>query len=264
MLTVIALGAGVQSSVMAMLAAAGEITPMPDAAIFADTQSEPQTVYDMVEWLTATMPYPVRTVTAGSVLDSMRSPRRGFVTLPTFIDGASMGKRQCTPNFKVVPIDREIRRLLGLRYRQHWPKEPAVEQWLGISVDEIQRARPSRRPAITMRYPLLELGLGRSDLVAWWQANAPSGAPPLAKSSCICCPYHARSNWLATLPGDLERAAQAEDDMNTALAGDGLEPQYLHRRRIPLRQAIAAERDHADSNPTLFDGGDCDSGYCFT
>jgi len=32
---VISLGAGVQSSTMALMAAAGEITPMPDCAIFA-------------------------------------------------------------------------------------------------------------------------------------------------------------------------------------------------------------------------------------
>ena len=46
MLTVISLGAGVQSSVMALMAAHGEITPMPDCAIFADTQAEPTRVLD--------------------------------------------------------------------------------------------------------------------------------------------------------------------------------------------------------------------------
>lgn len=40
-LVVLSLGAGVQSSTMALMAAKGEITPMPDCAIFADTQSEP-------------------------------------------------------------------------------------------------------------------------------------------------------------------------------------------------------------------------------
>lgn len=45
---IISLGAGVQSSTMALMAAHGEITPMPDAAIFADTQAEPASVY---KWL---------------------------------------------------------------------------------------------------------------------------------------------------------------------------------------------------------------------
>jgi hypothetical protein len=41
-LRVISLGAGVRSTTMALMAAHGEITPMPDAAIFADTQWEPK------------------------------------------------------------------------------------------------------------------------------------------------------------------------------------------------------------------------------
>ena len=46
MLTIISLGAGVQSTTMALMAAHGEITPMPDCAIFADTGWEPKAVYD--------------------------------------------------------------------------------------------------------------------------------------------------------------------------------------------------------------------------
>ena len=38
---IISLGAGVQSSTMALMAAKGEIKPMPDAAILVDTQWEP-------------------------------------------------------------------------------------------------------------------------------------------------------------------------------------------------------------------------------
>ncbi|MBF9664240.1 hypothetical protein IAI33_11380, partial [Streptococcus pseudopneumoniae] len=48
MLTILSLGAGVQSSTLALMAAAGEITPMPDIAIFADTGWESAVVY---KWL---------------------------------------------------------------------------------------------------------------------------------------------------------------------------------------------------------------------
>ena len=41
MLRIISLGAGVQSTTMALMASHGEIGPMPDCAIFADTGSEP-------------------------------------------------------------------------------------------------------------------------------------------------------------------------------------------------------------------------------
>jgi len=43
-LRVLSLGAGVQSTTLALMAAHGEIEP-PDCAIFADTQWEPRAVY---------------------------------------------------------------------------------------------------------------------------------------------------------------------------------------------------------------------------
>ena len=58
MINVLSLGAGVQSSTMALMAAKGEITPMPDCAIFADTQAEPQSVYDYLDWLEKQLPFP--------------------------------------------------------------------------------------------------------------------------------------------------------------------------------------------------------------
>ena len=49
-LTILSLGAGVQSTCLALMAAKGEVTPMPDAAIFADTH-EPKEVYEHLDWL---------------------------------------------------------------------------------------------------------------------------------------------------------------------------------------------------------------------
>ena len=45
----ISLGAGVQSSTMALMAAHGELEPMPDGAIFADTQDEPMSTPKQTE-----------------------------------------------------------------------------------------------------------------------------------------------------------------------------------------------------------------------
>ena len=53
-LRVLALGAGVQSTALALMMHAGEI-PAPDFALFADTQGEPRGVYEhlkrLKEWL---------------------------------------------------------------------------------------------------------------------------------------------------------------------------------------------------------------------
>lgn len=67
---IISLGAGVQSSTMALMAAAGEITPMPDCAIFADTQAEPKSVYKWLDWLEGQLPFPVIRVVALAFLSA--------------------------------------------------------------------------------------------------------------------------------------------------------------------------------------------------
>ena len=48
---VISLGAGVQSTVLYLLAAEGKITPEPAGAVFADTGWEPPYVYEHLDWL---------------------------------------------------------------------------------------------------------------------------------------------------------------------------------------------------------------------
>ena len=69
MITVLSLGAGVQSSTLALMAAQGEVTPMPDVAVFADTGYEPKAVYDWLDWLEKELPYPVEKVTRGNLRD---------------------------------------------------------------------------------------------------------------------------------------------------------------------------------------------------
>ena len=67
MLNIISLGAGVQSSTMALMAAHGEITPMPDGAVFADTKREPAPVYVWLDWLEKQLPFPVHRVSKGDL-----------------------------------------------------------------------------------------------------------------------------------------------------------------------------------------------------
>src|SRR5262245_27099407 len=116
MLRIISLGAGVQSTTMALMAAHGEITPMPDCAIFADTQWEPTAVYEHLERLERALPFPVYRVSAGNLREAAiagRSERAGnYAAIPWFIrkaDGSDgIGRRQCTAHYKLEPIRRKI------------------------------------------------------------------------------------------------------------------------------------------------------------
>lgn len=65
-LRVLSLGAGVQSTTLALMATKGEIEA-PDCAIFADTGWEPKAVYRHLQWLEDVLPFPVHRVSAGDI-----------------------------------------------------------------------------------------------------------------------------------------------------------------------------------------------------
>jgi len=83
-----------------------------------------------------------------------------------------------TREYKLDPIRRKVRELHEAAGRR------PVEQWLGISLDEIGRMRTSDVQYITHRYPLVERRLTRWDCQRWLQAH---GWPEVPKSSCIGC-----------------------------------------------------------------------------
>ena len=71
-LVVLSLGAGTQSTVMALMAEQGyNGMPKPDLAIFADTGWEPPSVYEHLEWLKGQLSYEVITVSAGNIKEDL-------------------------------------------------------------------------------------------------------------------------------------------------------------------------------------------------
>lgn len=241
---IISLGAGVQSSTMALMAACGELTPMPDCAIFADTGAEPQGVYDWLNWLEARLPFPVHRVSAGNLRDDLLSTEPGrFASIPAFTEfsgSVGMTRRQCTREYKVEPIQRKVRELIGLAPGQRGPKEVAVRQWIGISLDEMQRMKDSGKSYIENIWPLIDKRITRQQCLDWMNTR---GFPRPAKSACTFCPYHDNAMWRDMKMNDpvsfqsaveVDRALRGSEDirdkrgMNSAV--------YIHRSCKPLDQ----------------------------
>lgn len=238
---IISLGAGVQSTTMALMAAHGELGPMPDCAIFADTQSEPAGVYRHLAWLERHLPFPVYRVTAGSLRDqiilAMQGKARMDARPPFFTLGGGMLRRQCTQDFKIIPIERKVRELLGLRKGQRGPKVPVVEQWIGISTDEAMRMKPSRLTYVTHRWPLIEADMSRSDCLRWCKERQ---YPRPTKSACTFCPYHSNEEWRAMKADDPPSFAEAvtiDETIRPGMPGPKRpkgEAWFLHSDRVPL------------------------------
>jgi hypothetical protein len=78
-LRVLSLGAGVQSTTLALMAAHGIIDPMPDCTVFADTGWKPTVVYDHLASLTSPMycPFLSASYRRGDIRENLISAARG-------------------------------------------------------------------------------------------------------------------------------------------------------------------------------------------
>jgi hypothetical protein len=259
---IISLGAGVQPSTMALMAAHGEITPMPDCAIFADTEWEPQNVYRWLEWLVTQLPFPVLRVRRSglnlgefAIQTAMEDVPRGSIP-PWHLDKPfGMLPIQCSKEFKTRPVQSKIRELIGLVPRQRGPKEVVVNQWLGISLDEAHRMKTCEMKFVENRYPLIEQRMSRMDCLNWMEQK---GYPMPPKSSCVFCPFHADRQWVDmrdNAPDDWQKAVEFDSKIRAGYHGM-TGAAYVHPQRVPLDQVIFK----SDSQPDMF-GNECE-GMC--
>src|SRR5215210_5212379 len=173
-ITLLSLGAGVQSSALLLLSAEG-ILPKVDAAIFADTGWEPTAVYTHLDRLDTEIAkpagIPIHRVSVGNIRADALNPGHRFASMPMYVrnkDGTDgMGRRQCTSEYKLRPVREQTRRLLGAADKPNGrpgrvPTGRWAEQWVGFSTDEADRAERRNDVGYSRtRYPLLELGWDR-------------------------------------------------------------------------------------------------------
>ena len=269
----ISLGAGVQSSTLALMAAKGEVGPMPKAAIFADTQAEPESVYKWLDWLETQLPFPVYRVTAGSLtaeqLRTRVSKKTGNIYVKTMIPayvlkpegGKGLLGRKCTADSKVKVILKKARELGGVR---RGSKDINVVQWIGISLDEVHRMKPSRERWAKNIFPLIDREMTRQDCLSWMQRN---GYPQPPRSACIYCPFHSDHEWKRLRNNEPEEWAKAvkfdydlrevlkQQTGTAALRGTA----YLHSSCKPLDQVELGSVP--DKNQLSLFGNECE-GLC--
>jgi len=240
---IISLGAGVQSSTMALMAKHGIIEPMPDAAIFADTFAELPEVYEWLRILSRQLPFPVYWVSAGDLEKRARTIRisgkgrkycKSMIPAFTFDIEGNKGQipRQCTTNFKIGPIRKEARHIAKVKRGE---KKVVVIQWIGISIDEMRRAKKSKEPWCRFRYPLIEMEMTRQDCLNWMKEQ---GYPEPPRSSCYFCPFHSNTEWLRIkdkYPEYFQKAVNLERFYSEQKQRYGIRA-FFHNSRVPLDQ----------------------------
>jgi hypothetical protein len=233
------------------MAALGEFDKVPDYAIFADTQQEPEWVYESLDSLEKDHgdKIPIIRATAGDLGEAVQkgSNTTGgrFAAVPFWVareDGSEApGRRQCTAEYKIDVIKLAIRNILGLKPRQRAAGKFRVEEWIGISRDESLRMKPSRYSWFTTRWPLIEKMMSRQSCKQWLEDH---GYPEPKKSACLFCPYRKEeeyARWKTEEPALFEQACEFDDLIRSTGTMKGMRnQQYVLRTLKPLREAELA------------------------
>lgn len=272
----LSLGAGVQSGTLVEMIVEGKLPPV-DFVIFSDTGDEPDYVYKYVDYLRTRLSdlnIPLEIVRNGNIIKDIHREKERFAAIPVFtVINEKIGRlrRQCTKEYKIVPIEKRVRqKMLELgkakRYKNgaiHVNKDVNVIGWLGLSLDEVQRMRPSRVKWIKFEWPLIDLRMTRHDCKLWLRKHnlfVPK------KSACRICPFHDDrhfrdmrdnypSDWKHVI--DFDQFLRSSNSRFTATAKGAL---YLHRQCVPLNEIdLSTPQDHGQIE--MFN--ECDSGYCF-
>lgn len=152
--------------------------------------------------------------------------------------------RKCTAEFKVRELTKKTRQLIGASKIRAWHKSPSdalAKIWIGISLDEIQRIKPSQEPWKESIWPLIERRMSRHDCLNWMRAN---GFPEPPRSACIWCPFHSDEEWIRQKneePDEWRKSVEFDRELRLAagsctgtakLRGEV----FLHASLVPLDQ----------------------------
>lgn len=278
-MNVLSLGAGVQSTTIALLSVDGVLPPI-EHAIFADTGWEPRAVYEHLERLEpvlAAAGCTLHRVSRGDIRADALDPGHRYASMPVYLkstgseanpSGNGIGRRQCTNEYKLTPIKEKVRELLGAPVfvdgsgRRRVGRVPGgrhVTNFVGISADEAGRIRPSDVSYMRRVDPLVDL------LPTPWTRRAcetyladrwPHLVP---RSACIGCPYRRNSEWRHmrdNAPDEWADAVEFDHAIRDAAHNEQAAWRgklYLHDQRVPLDEADIDRPDPEHQQGSFFD-----------
>lgn len=261
-LKVLSLGVGVQSSTLFLMSCMG-VLPKIDFAINSDTQWESKATYayrEYLEQIGKRYSIPIYVTTAGNIrsdalnarmrVDEYKELEGGrWASLPLFTRNAdgTVGriKRQCTKEYKLEPIRRQLSDILKERGIKKSPG--VVEQWIGISRDEMKRMRLSDARYIVNRFPLVfDIPMTRLSCLQWLEDN---DFQIPKKSACLGCPFKSNPEWRKVQEDPEEWSDVVEFDKAIRATGGAGGETFLHRSCVPLDEvdlSTAEERGQAN------------------
>jgi hypothetical protein len=171
---VLSYGGGINTTALMILLVKKKM-PL-DEAVFADTGAELPETYKNVRIAKRYLRrhgIPLRVVRSnnGTLFETCKRRR----VIPSQL------WRWSTRDYKITPI-----------YAYYRSLQCHVNQYLGITIDEVDRMKDSTSPIVTNIYPLVDLRLNRTDCV---NIIRKGGLPIPPKSGCYFCPFNNVDRW---------------------------------------------------------------------
>ena len=274
---VISYGAGTQSTAMLLMGLTGKLHSRPDFGVFADTGGEPEEVYDYLylikDYVKKEFDFDIIIVkNKTNIVEDLLNPKvskHGNTYIsnspPLFVRHNKDGKdymlnRNCTTTYKINPFHKYLKKILNIK-RQNPEQFKMIEQWMGMSLDEMQRMRTSQDWYLILRYPLIEVEMVRNESIRFVERF---GLPTPPRSACTFCPYHSDHAWKRikkSFPDEFQKVVELEEKLQEGLKENpGIKGvPYFHKSLKNIGDVNFGEEQY-----DLFDDGflnECD-GVC--
>jgi len=245
-----------------------------DFIIFSDTGAEPQFIHDQIEWWKRrqtqyqnTTPFIIthhQSMEKGLEEMLMRYIHTDYqrFQMPLYFNRideygheqkAGIMPRQCTVDFKIIPVKQTARRLVmekhGLSPHQRMPSHIAFIIDIGFSYDEIHRISTYRSPQykyMYLSYPLVEQHVSTQESIDFLLAhNMPS-----KRSRCYLCPFNCDiegMSWTEIIeqePLSFLKACYFDEELRKAQRSGNKSMKsvpYFHYTRRPLKEVYQKE-----------------------
>jgi len=175
-------------------------------------------------------------------------------------------KQKCTKRYKVDAMRVELRQWmktnLGINPRRTRGL-PKVETWIGFSADEQARANKcvSKEKYITLRFPLIEFGMDKAKVSAFFWKHGIQEPPSSVCNACFSNGLAFFEDMYDNRPKDWEQAVMVDDYIRD-MRQIGIEDEcYVSQTLIPLREL--PKMNFLRGNPNEFRQYRCNSGACF-
>lgn len=173
-------------------------------------------------------------------------------------------RQKCTDHYKIAPMDRAVRQYLKNKYgiRGGSSLRPGlVQKWIGFAADEWHRCSDSSTAYVTFRFPLIELGLTKQQVVegfGQFQEESPD------RSVCSACPWNGLNffkkmyderplNWAQAV--EVDNSLEGWPKIGVAESECFVSSSLIRLRDLPSMNFGAEDPDMTEHH--------CNSGVCF-